>query len=539
VLSFLAHHPHLEQERARMFQLFQRVGQGVKTPPPAVWSAVEAALARDAADQAARVPTPVRTPSWRRPRERAGAMDDAGSDRDALLFGKVALNWRLVSRDLLNRALHFQRTQAPHLQLGELLLEKGILTRAQVDEILVYQDRIRTIRASAMPASEVATASMPMGGVAGGATPGLVDRTPSAAPPEGAPEGDFDPLIDTVIGGCRVSEKIGAGAMGAIYLANHEKLQKEVVVKLLAPEQASNPRTMERFFREARAAASLEHPNVVSVYDTGTTSTGLPYIVMQYVQGSNLDEVIEERGKLDLREALKIISGTAGGLAVAHAAGVIHRDVKASNIMLSTSGEAMLADFGLAKDLNSELKLTADGAMIGTPLYMAPEIGRARVIDGRVDLYSLGVTFYYLITGVQPFRGFSALDILSAKAHDKLKPPEVHLPEISDDVRNVLGKMLAKDRDDRYADMTVLIQDLQRLERGEVPEAAQGSGPWAPRELAGAGGRMAKRNRGQRKANPSGEVAIGMQRDLKIALLVGVVLVIVVLAIVLGKVAFG
>ncbi|HBP18833.1 MAG TPA: serine/threonine protein kinase, partial [Planctomycetes bacterium] len=212
--------------------------------------------------------------------------------------------------------------------------------------------------------------------------------------------------------------------MGAVYLASHEALHIDVVVKLLPPEAASNPRTVERFFREARASARLEHSNVVAIKDVGTTERGLNFIVMQYIEGQNLEERILAKGKHSVPEALDVVSQIAKGLRAAHQAGVIHRDVKAENILVTSGGVVKVTDFGLAKDLNSELKLTADGAMIGTPLYMAPEIGRVKQIDGRVDLYSLGVTFYYLLTGVQPFRGFSALDILSAKAHDKLKPPE-------------------------------------------------------------------------------------------------------------------
>ncbi|MGE0713647.1 MAG: protein kinase [Planctomycetota bacterium] len=526
LLAFVARSPALEQERQRLTHLFQRVGTASVAPPAPVWEAIEATLARDAADPAQRVPTPVEAPAWRRPRERPGAAAPAApmDEREALLFGKVALNWRLISKELLERALHYQRTQAPHLHLGEVLLQNGILTRAQVDEILAYQERIRSItrtRGAPTPSGSEAVAPAPgrpfgdrpfgdrpfgdgpfgsygdMGGaaVASAAPAGLADTASFAAPPRphsgsgrvpraaaaAAPgsDSDDDVMIGRQIGGCRVLSRLGAGAMGAVYLARHESLQKDVVVKVLAQQQAQNPRSLERFLREARAAAAIEHANVIGVYDTGTLEEGLPYIVMQYVAGKNLDELVAERGKLPLREALKILLGCARGLHVAHQAGVIHRDVKASNIMVTPAGEAKVADFGLAKDLNSELKLTADGAMIGTPLYMAPEIGRVKDIDGRVDVYSLGVTLYYLLTGVQPFRGFSAMDILSGKAHQKLAAPEEHLPEISEDVRNVLGKMLARDRDERYADAAALVEDLERLDRGLTPLAEPGSGPWA------------------------------------------------------------
>jgi serine/threonine-protein kinase len=287
------------------------------------------------------------------------------------------------------------------------------------------------------------------------------------------PDPEHDPLIGEHVWGCTIHQKIGAGGMGAIYLAHHEALRKDVVVKILPPESAANPRTVERFFREARAAAKLDHPNIVQVQHVGTTERGLHYIIMQFVDGKNLEEKIQAEGRQRPPDALRIVMQVAQGLRAAHAAGVIHRDIKAENVLLTSAGVVKLTDFGLAKDLNSELKLTADGAMIGTPLYMAPEIGRVKEIDGRVDVYSLGVTFYYLLTGIQPFRGFSALEILSAKAHDKLKPPEEIIPDLPDEYRRVLGKMLEKDRDLRYSSVEHLIRDLEALDRNLPIEAEQ------------------------------------------------------------------
>jgi tRNA A-37 threonylcarbamoyl transferase component Bud32 len=510
--------------------------------------------------------------------------------RSDLLFGKIALNWRLITRDLLNRALHYQQTQEPHKQLGEILLEKGILTREQVNEILSYQQRIQQIKSSqsAFPAPPLnpqdyahfggppqpMTTFGPAPGAAYGQPPhphsqqghmsqqqtqiggmqgsSFGQQNPYSAPTthlppgsmqnmmsgqgqgpapaypagpapayggtEGTPPPDQDPLVGAMVGGCKISAKIGAGGMGAIYLAYHEALRKDVVVKILPPESAANPRTVERFFREARAAAKLEHPNVVSVQDVGTTDKGLNYIIMQYVDGQNLEEKIQAEGRHTPNDAAKIVLQVASGLKAAHATGVIHRDIKAENILITTGGVVKVTDFGLAKDLNSELKLTADGAMIGTPLYMAPEIGRVKEIDGRVDIYSLGVTFYYLLTGVQPFRGFTALDILSAKAHDKLKPPEEHTPELPDAYRNVVGKCLEKDRDQRYGDMNEFIRDLEALDRGFPIDAGEPS-IWPPR---GSGG--ASKSREQRAgASP------GNRKLLLVAGLIGIVIVVVAL----------
>ncbi|MCA8926034.1 MAG: protein kinase [Planctomycetes bacterium] len=457
---------------------------------------------------------------------------------------------------MLTRAIQYQRAHEPSKRLGEILLEKRILSREQVDDVLAYQSRIRQLTSQTgshgpqhqqpqqgfppdsgrmpmatgisqgppMLLNETASspAIPPMHNAGTGYYPGPNNystpnystpnystpsystpnySTPSYSPAPGSyppagfstpgsepggvprataklaaprPDGEeADHLIGMRIAGCLINDKIGQGGMGAIYKAHHEALRKEVVVKILPPDSAANPRTVERFFREARAAARLEHPNIVQVQDVGTTDRGLHYIVMQFIEGQNLEEKMQAEGRQEPQNAVRIVKQVALGLRVAHAAGVIHRDIKAENILIDMTQTVKLTDFGLAKDLNSELKLTADGAMIGTPLYMAPEIGRVKEIDGRVDIYSLGVTFYYLLTGVQPFRGFSALEILSAKAHDKLKPPEQYFPEIATRYRNVLGKMLEKDRDNRYPDIDALVTDLEALERDlplDLPE---------------------------------------------------------------------
>jgi tRNA A-37 threonylcarbamoyl transferase component Bud32 len=425
---------------------------------------------------------------------------------DDMLFGKIAMNWRLITRDLLNRALHYQRTQDPNKPLGEILLEKGVLSREQVHDILAYQQRINRIKSSqiAVPHQSLGGGVAPTAPEPRGAapySPGVATSfmgsggAPTATALGPTPSPDNDPLVGAIVGGCRINAKIGQGGMGSIYLARHAALRKDVVVKILPQESGANPRTVERFFREARASAKLEHPNIVATQDVGTTDEGLHFIIMQYIDGQNLEEKIRADGKHTEKDANGIVLQVARGLRAAHMANVIHRDIKAENILITPGGTVKVTDFGLAKDLNSELKLTADGAMIGTPLYMAPEIGRVKEIDGRVDIYSLGVTYYYLITGIQPFRGFSALEILSAKAHDKLKPPELHAPLMSETVRNVLGKMLEKDRDQRYANIEELLRDLEAVDR-DLPVSAGQPSIWPPRAAPGSESKIVKRTRG-------------------------------------------
>ena len=198
---------------------------------------------------------------------------------------------------------------------------------------------------------------------------------------------------------------------------------------------------------------------------------GSGQLVSIAIDGKDLDKLVKEKGAQTWQEATRIIFEAASGLKLAHDNEIIHRDIKAENIMMTRNGVTKVTDFGLAKDLNSNLKLTADGALIGTPLYMAPEIGRVPQIDGRVDIFSLGVTYYYLLTAVQPFRGFKTMEILSARAHNQIKPPEKYKPDIPKDVRRVLGKMLTKDRDERYLNMGELIADLQALQYNNPVQA--------------------------------------------------------------------
>ncbi len=481
LLGFVGRVPLLRREVDRLAELFDRAGEDAVAPPPSVWSAIEAEIERDTTAVEDMPNRPRRREGSFRSRHTNAAADlssNAASSHLALshadlLFGKIALNWRLVTRDLLNRALLYQRTQSPAKPLGAILLEKGILNSAQVSEIRAYQVRIGKIVASKVDERSPVPDSIQHGTHSGAVAVAQGDPKPDPY--------DSDALLGQKLGGCVIFALLGAGGMGRVYLAHHESLRKDVVVKVLPAELAANSHTVERFLREARSAAGLEHPNVVAVHDIGVNDEGLHYIVMQYVDGPSVEDLIATQGASEPAKALALISQAADGLAAAHDSGIFHRDIKPDNLLLTASGTLKIADFGLAKDLNAELRLTADGCMIGTPLYMAPEIGRVKEIDGRIDIYSLGVVFYYLLTGVQPFRGFSALEILSGKAHDQLRPPEQHSPDLSDDYRRVLGKMLVKDRDRRYGSVSALRLDLDRLRRGQKVDVALDESPWGPR----------------------------------------------------------
>ena len=284
------------------------------------------------------------------------------------------------------------------------------------------------------------------------------------------------PVIGRVIAGCKVHTKLGEGGMGTVYRARHEQLHKDFVVKILKTHRKPTTRRVKRFQREARLAAAIEHPNIISVQDAGTTEDGLYYIVMQYVDGENLHERVARQGQHPPKEAARIVLAVTRALARLHGAGLIHRDVKAENVVVSETGAVKLIDFGLAKDLMEDGALTIPGAMIGTPIYMAPEIGRVSDVDGRADLYSLGLTYYYLLTGVPPFEGCDLVDIVRKQA--RLTPPETHAPGLPAAHRGVLARLLAWDRRDRYATAEALAADLELLIAGQPTSVAATSASW-------------------------------------------------------------
>lgn len=282
----------------------------------------------------------------------------------------------------------------------------------------------------------------------------------------------LDPVIGQTVGAWKIHAKLGEGGMGAVYLARHPRLRKEVVVKVLKPELADRPRRVERFLREARLGARLSHPNLVSVQDVGTSECGLHYMVMEYVEGVNLHERIQAQGPFEPREALRVVTEVAKALRVLHEAGVIHRDVKSENVVITPEGKVKLIDFGLAKDLSDGDQLTLPGALIGTPVYMAPEIGRVREVDHRVDIYSLGLTWYCLLTGQQPFAGHDVHRVILGKV--PLPKPRASTGDALDPwTQNVLARMLAWHREERHQNLRAVIKDLEALTRkpsGPEPE---------------------------------------------------------------------
>ncbi|PYQ63748.1 MAG: hypothetical protein DMF53_09430 [Acidobacteria bacterium] len=292
--------------------------------------------------------------------------------------------------------------------------------------------------------------------------------------------------MKTHVGPYRIEEMLGRGGMGVVYRGTHEHLGRQVAIKELAPELTQQPEFKERFFAEARTQARLHHPNIVTVFDL-IEEQGEFFIVMEYVAGRSCDELLKEsagRG-LGLGEAAGIFSQVLSALDYAHSEGVIHRDVKPSNVLLTTDGRVKLMDFGIAL-LVGDKRLTASQASIGTPVYMSPEqILRPRTTDHRTDIYSAAIVFHEMLAGVPPFDGESMYEI--NKLQIEAPPPDLTAlnPAVPPAVSAVVTRALAKNPDERFASAGEMLRALREALPGTagmatVPAAAAPQPPTLP-----------------------------------------------------------
>ncbi|HEU4886943.1 MAG TPA: serine/threonine-protein kinase, partial [Thermoanaerobaculia bacterium] len=274
------------------------------------------------------------------------------------------------------------------------------------------------------------------------------DRAPS---PEGA-----EPIE---IPGYRIERRIGQGGMGAVYLAKEIALQRKVAVKVVSGDVARDEATRARFVREARLLATVEHPNVVRVYTFGFAG-GRPYLVMEYVEGDTLADRIARGGPLSLENALDVLHDTIDALAAAWERQIVHRDIKPSNILFDRRGHLKVADFGLAKGVDSassDSSLTRSGHLLGSPHYVSPEQAQGHDVDFRADIYSLGVMFYEMLTGQRPFEARTALAIVTKHLHEPMPPVRALRRDVPSHIQELIGWMTEKKaahRPDSYAALT-------------------------------------------------------------------------------------
>ena len=271
----------------------------------------------------------------------------------------------------------------------------------------------------------------------------------------------------TVFAGCKIICKLGQGGMGTVYKAHQENLDKFVCVKLLAPELAREQRNIEFFLREARSAAKLDHPNIVHVYNFGQEN-GSYFIVMSYVEGKSLQDIVAEKGPLPVKEATDIIIGILEGLGHAHSKTVIHRDIKPANILIGLDGVPRIVDFGLARSISEEKQLTMAGEMVGTAYFMSPEQGLAGQVDARADLYAAGATYFYILSAKYPFDGKSSIEVI----HKHISDPVPNIMLIRPDVplwsSRIIDNLMRKKPAERYQTAAEVVTDLRKYNSGQA-----------------------------------------------------------------------
>jgi serine/threonine protein kinase len=285
---------------------------------------------------------------------------------------------------------------------------------------------------------------------------------------------ELETLLGQQIPGYQLLEKLGQGAMGTVYKARQMSMNRLVAVKVLHSRLAANPEFLQRLTREAHLAARLSHNNIIQAIDVGSAGP-LHYFVMELVEGQTLREILEKGKKYEEREAVEIILQIAQALQHAHRRGLIHRDVKPANIVMTADGIAKLADLGMARETDDAVLARREkGLAIGTPYYMAPEQIRGREnVDGRVDLYALGATFYHLVVGQPPFPYPEVDRVLQAHLEEELTPPDHLNQKLSSGLGEVVEFVMNKDRRRRYRNADDLIIDLECLLAGEAPKLAR------------------------------------------------------------------
>lgn len=336
------------------------------------------------------------------------------------------------------------------------------------------------------------------------------------------------------LGDFKLIKKLGQGGMGEVYLAHQVSLDRQVALKIMAKQIASKPGFVERFYREARTMAKLDHPNIVRGYAVGEDQ-GFHFVAMELIDGKSMQDWLDQLRKLTVGDALHVAIKAADALQHAHDLGLIHRDIKPDNMLVTSKGVLKVSDLGLAKQVDEDNSMTQSGTGLGTPYYMPPEQARnAKHVDHRSDIYALGSTIYHMLSGQYPFKAESTLELILAKEKGQFVPIRRHNPDVPDRLSLIIDKMMAKDPQHRYQNCAALIRDLEALGMASdtlsfIPNAAPSGAATLGRSRSGAGssapptalppaptraaasapaaaGPAASRGPGDRSANPSAPV---------------------------------
>ena len=285
---------------------------------------------------------------------------------------------------------------------------------------------------------------------------------------------------EKLFGKFKILNRLGEGGLGTVYRAVNSVADREVALKMIRPEFAKEDEAnMQRFHREATAAAGLFHPNIVTLYSSGEEK-GQHYLELEYVDGPSAESLVKKKGKQSVAIAVRIVKDVARGLLEAHSKNIVHRDIKPDNILLSSDGNAKIADIGLAKGYGEGvdretmmMQLTQGGMAVGTPHYMSPEQCEAAELDGTSDIYSLGCTFYYLLTGEPPFPGDDIINVMREHLLGFPQDLRERNENVSDELNGIIVKMMDKIPDKRYPSMSALIEDLDLLDVTKKKKAAE------------------------------------------------------------------
>ncbi|WP_433123423.1 Stk1 family PASTA domain-containing Ser/Thr kinase [Arthrobacter koreensis] len=286
-----------------------------------------------------------------------------------------------------------------------------------------------------------------------------------------------DPLLETLVDNrYLVRSRIARGGMSTVYLATDTRLDRDVALKVLYPHLAADRGFLDRFEREAKSAARLSHPHVVGVLDQGVTDS-LSYLVMEYVPGRTLRDVLNERHRLSPRLALAMMDAVVDGLAAAHEAGLVHRDVKPENVLLASSGAIKIADFGLARAVTTS---TNTGTLVGTVAYLAPELVTGAGADARSDIYSAGIMLYEMLTGSQPFTGEVPIQVAFAHVHSSVPAPSAACPGLAEDLDELVLWCTSQDPEGRPVDGRALLGELRHIRTSLTDEQLDFHAPGSP-----------------------------------------------------------
>ncbi|MET4134517.1 beta-lactam-binding protein with PASTA domain/serine/threonine protein kinase [Pseudarthrobacter sp. PvP090] len=271
-----------------------------------------------------------------------------------------------------------------------------------------------------------------------------------------------DPLVGTLVDGrYLIQSRLASGGMSTVYVATDRRLERDVALKVLHPHMAGDPQFLDRLGREAKAAARLSHPHVVGVLDQGEDDR-VAYLVMEYIKGHTLRDVLKDKGALPPRLALALIDPVVEGLGAAHEAGLIHRDIKPENVLIADDGRIKLGDFGLARAISTS---TSTGALIGTVAYLSPELVLGRQADARSDIYSVGIMLYEMITGRQPFDGEVPIQVAYQHVNSSVGAPSVLVPGLAAEIDELVQWCTANDPDKRPVDGYALLSELRHIRR--------------------------------------------------------------------------